>query len=339
MRCRYPIKKKISTGSKDTTKRVNAILREMYGQQMEDRKDLEFVPCNRCDVCCNKNRAAWNAKLHYQSLSEEDKPVTHIFMNYEDEKKRRLRLQDLRDFVKELRMISRKSFAYFGIGSYASSDDDPHYHLMVFGIDWNMDKMSILHRKGKGDDPRVWTHEIISKLLHKCGGMRGGITINHDYARLGNYIMSQKTSKEDNYNVIMMENEEELAKALLEDNVDIDIFNNKKLRRVNSDFVTKLVHSRGLGWKNFYYGYKDKNGKYVFPMLEYKELGGFYNNQGRLCNIPFDWVKKLVEMGDEFFEEVYINTLSEVDNLDLNKAMLEMKENITREDINKLQKK
>lgn len=106
------------------------------------------VPCGRCMECRLAKKREWALRCqHEASLYDENCFLT---LTYSDEylpEYGSLRKSDLSGFLKRLRSReadyarkcgrSERKFKFFGCGEYGGDSGRPHYHLLLFGYDFN----------------------------------------------------------------------------------------------------------------------------------------------------------------------------------------------------------
>ena len=95
------------------------------------------IPCGKCVGCRLNYSKGWAQRcLHEAQLHDDNCFIT---LTYSDENlpdNRSLRRRDVQLFLKRLRK-KRGSFRYYGCGEYGPSTLRPHYHLCLFGLDFN----------------------------------------------------------------------------------------------------------------------------------------------------------------------------------------------------------
>lgn len=91
------------------------------------------VPCGKCLVCLQKERAMWTFRL------EQEFKYSHgalfITLTYDEKHLRsdcNLKKRDVQLFIKRLRKRAGRGLRYFCVGEYGSKFGRPHYHLLLF---------------------------------------------------------------------------------------------------------------------------------------------------------------------------------------------------------------
>ena len=109
-------------------------------------KRVERLPCGRCIGCRLDRAAAWSIRcVHEASLYDSSSFVT---LTYDDDHlpaDRSLSVRDLQLFMKRVRKRVRGvspgrngdfPIRFFAAGEYGSKTDRPHYHLLLFNVDF-----------------------------------------------------------------------------------------------------------------------------------------------------------------------------------------------------------
>lgn len=108
-----------------------------------------WVPCGKCLGCKIAHSREWTVRLLHEMSSWDS--YCFLTLTYDEEhcpfslSKRELQL-----FWKRLRKaISPRKLKYFSCGEYGDTYGRPHYHAIVYGVDWNDEKV-ILQCWNKG---------------------------------------------------------------------------------------------------------------------------------------------------------------------------------------------
>lgn len=95
------------------------------------------VPCGQCIGCRLERARQWSVRLmHEASLHQDNCFVT---LTYDDEHlpdKGCLRIRDFQLFMKRLRKRASTRISFFHCGEYGELNGRPHYHAILFGVDW-----------------------------------------------------------------------------------------------------------------------------------------------------------------------------------------------------------
>lgn len=99
-----------------------------------------WVPCGQCMSCRIMKREEWVLRIMHEA--EYWKESIFVTLTYDDEHlptNESLVKKDLQDFFKRLRKNSNKKLKYFACGEYGEETARPHYHAIIFGMDFLSD--------------------------------------------------------------------------------------------------------------------------------------------------------------------------------------------------------
>lgn len=149
------------------------------------------VPCGSCIGCRIDRSRAWalrcvhEAKFHQHSC--------FLTLTYDDDNKPlggSLVKSDLQKFFKRLRK-QYGSFRYFACGEYGDSTARPHFHCIIFGLDFSHDRKQ--HSKNKRGDI-IYSSNSLSKIWgfgHCTIGKFNYSTASYT----ARYVMKKQTGK------------------------------------------------------------------------------------------------------------------------------------------------
>lgn len=98
------------------------------------------VPCGKCPACLERRRNDWVNRMRYELMSCDI--ASFLTLTYDDaHKPLHLLKEDLQRFFKRLRQARRdygvkSDFRYFACGEYGNKHLRPHYHAIIFGLDF-----------------------------------------------------------------------------------------------------------------------------------------------------------------------------------------------------------
>lgn len=124
------------------------------------------IPCGRCIGCLLERARQWAVRCMHESQMHELN--CFVTLTYEDDNVLSLDYKHFQDFLKRLRKGARKPIRFFACGEYGELFFRPHFHALLFGIDFT-DKKLFRERDG------VRLYE--SPALQKCWG--------HGFATVG----------------------------------------------------------------------------------------------------------------------------------------------------------
>lgn len=103
-----------------------------------------FVPCGKCAVCRASKRNDWSRRIISETWLHDSN--SFITLTYSDEFLPACSLaskKDVQNFLKRLRQAPRDfgfapfSFKYYIVSEYGSKFGRPHYHGIIFGLDFS----------------------------------------------------------------------------------------------------------------------------------------------------------------------------------------------------------
>ncbi|WNK12649.1 MAG: replication initiator protein [Microvirus sp.] len=103
--------------------------------EVKDSREI-VISCGQCIGCRIARREAWAVRCYAESKLHTDN--VFITLTYDRDCLPRFNSLDYRDiqlFFKKLR--KRHKFRYFVAGEYGDANDRPHYHALLFGIDFS----------------------------------------------------------------------------------------------------------------------------------------------------------------------------------------------------------
>lgn len=116
------------------------------GVVVDEQTGEVFVPfqtgCGQCLECMNLHKLEWvHRLLDEASLYDKSVFLTLTFRNNEDGSPVLLEKKPLQDFIKRVRKYFQKEggqrVRYYAVGEYGSNTQRPHYHCILFGIDFS----------------------------------------------------------------------------------------------------------------------------------------------------------------------------------------------------------
>ena len=121
------------------------------------------LPCGQCIGCRLKYSQEWAIRLMHENQMHEQSCFITLTMNNEYLETRdnpySLDKKEFQRFMKRLRKSYGKEIRYFHCGEYGEKNNRPHYHAIIFGMDFE-DKELFQVR----DEIRLYTSETLAKL-------------------------------------------------------------------------------------------------------------------------------------------------------------------------------
>lgn len=150
------------------------------------------VPCGQCVGCRLERSRQWAIRLmHERAMHEENCFITLTYDDKHLPPYGSLRKSDFQKFMKRLRKAnSDKRIRYFHCGEYGDITGRPHYHAILFGIDFS-DRYSWAVRKGH---PTFRSRSL--ENLWKDGHSEIGSVTFESAAYVARYVMKKRTGKD-----------------------------------------------------------------------------------------------------------------------------------------------
>ncbi len=103
---------------------------------------MQMVPCGSCIGCRTAQARQWAVRMMHESRGHESNLFVTLTLDDEHlNENRELCPKDFSGFIKSLRKTQERRFSFFGCGEYGEHTNRPHYHALLFGIDF-FDKCS-----------------------------------------------------------------------------------------------------------------------------------------------------------------------------------------------------
>lgn len=156
------------------------------------------VPCGQCTGCRLERSRVWAIRcLHEASLHSRSCFITltysdsHIPFWYSDSGPipGNLQLSDFQDFLKRLRK-RYGSFRYFHCGEYGERFGRPHYHALIFGLDFSDKKLW----KQSGDHP-LYVSKKLDRIWGKGHCIIGNVSFD-SAAYVARYCLKKVTGRD-----------------------------------------------------------------------------------------------------------------------------------------------
>lgn len=167
MTCYTPVVAYRSKDINSSGKRSLVFSKDMAVDDREVR-----IPCRSCEGCIIERSKQWATRcLHESSMH---KVNSYITLTYDDDNlpaNCSLNLKDFQKFLKRLRVaVERKGeyfdcspdnvIRYFHCGEYGDLDKRPHYHAILFGVNWPDRRFLKVTPAGSN----LYTSELLQRL-------------------------------------------------------------------------------------------------------------------------------------------------------------------------------
>lgn len=163
MPCYRPVTAWRSTSVNEATGKRSLVFSRAKGQLGSELQ----VPCNNCVGCRLDRSRSWSTRIMHERREHE--LAVFLTFTYSDEhlpEGNSLLKRDFQLFMKRLRKYHHyyngddNKLKYFMCGEYGGKTQRPHYHAIVFGLDF-ADKR--FHKHGKRGDP-IYTSVKLDEL-------------------------------------------------------------------------------------------------------------------------------------------------------------------------------
>lgn len=121
------------------------------------------VPCGGCIGCRADRAKSWAVRcVHELQMHERSCFITLTYSPENIPPGSTLVKRHVQLFLKRLRKLAADNrISYFGCGEYGSNFDRPHYHIILFGIDFDDKKR---FKAGTGGKGTLYTSETLERL-------------------------------------------------------------------------------------------------------------------------------------------------------------------------------
>lgn len=144
--------------------------------RFQEPKTLPFykevrIPCRKCFECIQSYSTNWAIRCSLEATMH--KKNCFVTLTYDNEHLQDISVKELQNFIKRLRKsLNCQKVRYFGCGEYGELSGRPHYHLILFGVDFAEDRQFL--KRDKRGNP-IYTSAKLSKLwkngFHSIGAL------------------------------------------------------------------------------------------------------------------------------------------------------------------------
>ena len=151
------------------------------------------LPCGQCIGCRLKYSQEWAVRLMHENQMHEQSCFITLTMNDDyllsRENPFSLDKSEFQRFMKRLRKRYGKEVRYFHCGEYGEKNNRPHYHAIIFGMDFE-DKELFSVR----DEIRLYTSETLAELWPHGFVTIGSVTME-SCAYVARYVCKKQKGK------------------------------------------------------------------------------------------------------------------------------------------------
>lgn len=158
-------------------------------------KDMEVtVRCGRCHGCRLHHSKEWAIRcVHESQMHEQNSFITLTYAPENLPSDHSIHKEELQKFFKRLRKNTRKRFKYFACGEYGEKNNRPHYHAILFGMDFYEDRY--LHTKTRNGD-LLYRSPTLEKAWPLGHSLIGEMTFQ-SAAYVARYVMKKRKGDDD----------------------------------------------------------------------------------------------------------------------------------------------
>lgn len=125
-----------------------------------DREPDYFIDCGKCEGCRARARTDWAVRIYHETQSWDRN--CFITLTYDDEHlpdDKKIRKDDIQNFIKRLRRQSDRKIRYYAVGEYGEKTRRPHYHAIIFNEDFRSSRYHYTisdSMYGNSELERIW---------------------------------------------------------------------------------------------------------------------------------------------------------------------------------------
>ncbi len=176
MPCYHPIEVMIKRKSLYTERRLGA---------------HQVVPCGNCIGCRQEQSRQWAVRIMHESRMHENNAFVTLTLDKKHlNENRELCAKDFSRFVKDLRKTQERRISFFGCGEYGETTGRPHYHALLFGVDF-LDIASGFDTRR----PSVWRSQTLDDVWGR-GFCEGGTVTMASASYVAGYIRKKMKQKD-----------------------------------------------------------------------------------------------------------------------------------------------
>ena len=149
------------------------------------------IPCGQCVGCRLERSRQWAVRcVHEASLYEDNCFITLTYNNESLPEDGSLNKKHFQDFMKRLRKkYKNKKIRYYHCGEYGDKNFRPHYHAIIFGLEFDDQKLFTVNNGEK-----LYTSEKLEKLWPFGFSTIGTVTFE-SAAYVARYVMKKVNGK------------------------------------------------------------------------------------------------------------------------------------------------
>lgn len=176
------------------------------------------VPCGRCIGCRLDYSRQWAVRcMHESTLHDCNSFVTLTYRNEDLPYDHSVHKEHLQKFFKRFRKkFGNNSLRYFACGEYGDKSGRPHYHAILFGVDFSSDRYLYSIRNGHS----LYRSAVLEDLWPFGHSLIGDVTFE-SCAYVARYVMKKRKGKDDEVDPATGKTNAEYYEAVIEDTGEI----------------------------------------------------------------------------------------------------------------------
>jgi len=152
---------------------------------------MQVVPCGRCVGCRAEQGRQWAVRMMHESRMHASSVFVTLTLDDEHlNENSELCAKDFSRFVKRLRKTQQKRISYFGCGEYGEISSRPHYHALLFGVEFLDSDIGF-----DSSRPDVWRSKDLEDTWGR-GICEGGSVTMASASYVAGYIRKKVRAKE-----------------------------------------------------------------------------------------------------------------------------------------------
>lgn len=137
---------------------------------LPDRREVR-IPCRKCFECVQSYSTNWAIRCSLEAATH--KKNCFVTLTYDNEHLRDISVKEVQKFMKRLRKyLNGEKVRYFACGEYGEHTGRPHYHIILFGVDF-AESRQFLKRDKRGNP--IYVSPVLSSLwkfgFHSIGAL------------------------------------------------------------------------------------------------------------------------------------------------------------------------
>lgn len=150
------------------------------------------LPCGKCVGCRLERSRQWAVRcMHEAKMHEQNSFITLTYSDQNLPENNSLNHRDVQLFLKRLRFTLGKKVRYYMCGEYGENFGRPHYHIVLFGHDFEDKKYFFKSPSGS----RVYRSETLEKLWPLGHSSLGDVNFE-SAAYVARYVMKKITGEQ-----------------------------------------------------------------------------------------------------------------------------------------------